>query len=292
MSETDKLPNSVSLEFVEALYADYLRDPESVPPDWREYFQGLPEGNGSSNTLSLGSCIQALEHFQSTRREREWRGCRGSDDRGSPGAHRSAHSKLSGARPHGRADRSARHAAADSAGTGPRVLRLDRSRYGPAFRLRGDVRRRHAHACARFWTVCATPTAGRSACSSCTSTTVSCGTGFRSEWRVRAIASNLDRDEQIRILTRLTDAVIFEEFIRKKFIGAKSFSLEGAESLIPLLDLAIERAGEHGIDEIVLGMAHRGRLERAREHHGEESAADFPRVRGPGSRSVHAAAAT
>jgi 2-oxoglutarate dehydrogenase E1 component len=71
---------------------------------------------------------------------------------------------------------------------------------------------------------------------------------------------NLNRSEQIRILTRLTDAVIFEEFIRKKFIGAKSFSLEGAESLIPLLDLAIERAGEQGIDEIVLGMAHRGRL--------------------------------
>src|SRR5688500_1871178 len=70
----------------------------------------------------------------------------------------------------------------------------------------------------------------------------------------------LSRDEQIRILTRLTDAVIFEEFIRRKFIGAKSFSLEGAESLIPLLDLAIERAGEQGIDEIVMGMAHRGRL--------------------------------
>src|SRR5882724_8920830 len=70
----------------------------------------------------------------------------------------------------------------------------------------------------------------------------------------------LTRDEQLRILTRLTDAVTFEEFIRKKFIGAKSFSLEGSESLIPLLDLAIEKAGEQGIREIVLGMAHRGRL--------------------------------
>jgi 2-oxoglutarate dehydrogenase E1 component len=70
----------------------------------------------------------------------------------------------------------------------------------------------------------------------------------------------LSRDEQLRIFTRLTDAVTFEEFVRKKFVGAKTFSLEGSESLIPLLDLAIEKAGEQGVDEIVLGMAHRGRL--------------------------------
>jgi len=70
----------------------------------------------------------------------------------------------------------------------------------------------------------------------------------------------LSRDEQIRILTRLTDAVIFEEFIRRKFVGAKSFSLEGAESLIPLLDLAIEKASTQGVESIVMAMAHRGRL--------------------------------
>src|SRR5262249_32869560 len=68
------------------------------------------------------------------------------------------------------------------------------------------------------------------------------------------------RDEQLRILTRLTDAVTFEEFIRRKFPGAKTFSLDGSESLIPLLDLAIEKAGEQGLKEIVFGMAHRGRL--------------------------------
>jgi 2-oxoglutarate dehydrogenase E1 component len=70
----------------------------------------------------------------------------------------------------------------------------------------------------------------------------------------------LSRDEQLRILTKLTDAVIFEEFVRRKYVGAKTFSLEGAESLIPLLDLAIEKAGRQQIQEIVLGMAHRGRL--------------------------------
>jgi 2-oxoglutarate dehydrogenase E1 component len=70
----------------------------------------------------------------------------------------------------------------------------------------------------------------------------------------------LSRDQQVRILTKLTDAVIFEEFVRRKYVGAKTFSLEGAESLIPLLDMALERACEQETKEVVIGMAHRGRL--------------------------------
>ncbi|WP_437792237.1 2-oxoglutarate dehydrogenase E1 component [Sorangium sp. So ce693] len=71
----------------------------------------------------------------------------------------------------------------------------------------------------------------------------------------------LDRQKQLRILTKLSDAEIFEQFIHKSYeAGTKRFSLEGAESLIPLLDLIIERAGAHEVDEIVVGMAHRGRL--------------------------------
>ena len=70
----------------------------------------------------------------------------------------------------------------------------------------------------------------------------------------------LSRQQQIRILTRLTDAIIFEEFVRKKYVGAKTFSLEGAESLIPLLDLSLEQASEQNVNEAVIGMAHRGRL--------------------------------
>jgi 2-oxoglutarate dehydrogenase E1 component len=66
--------------------------------------------------------------------------------------------------------------------------------------------------------------------------------------------------EQIRILQRLTDATLFERFLHEKWVGAKTFSLEGGETLIPLLDLAIEKAADQGVKEIVLGMAHRGRL--------------------------------
>jgi len=67
--------------------------------------------------------------------------------------------------------------------------------------------------------------------------------------------------EQLRILTKLSDAEIFEQFIHRSYgAGTKRFSLEGAESLIPLLDLLIEHAANEGVEEIVFGMAHRGRL--------------------------------
>jgi len=70
----------------------------------------------------------------------------------------------------------------------------------------------------------------------------------------------LDRTETLRILAKLTDAEILEQFIHKNYIGAKRFSLEGAESTVAMLDLVIEHAGASGVDEIIIGMAHRGRI--------------------------------
>ena len=71
----------------------------------------------------------------------------------------------------------------------------------------------------------------------------------------------LDKKAQVRILTKLSDAEIFEQFIQRSYgQGTKRFSLEGAESFIPMLDLIIEQAAAGGADEVVLGMAHRGRL--------------------------------
>lgn len=66
--------------------------------------------------------------------------------------------------------------------------------------------------------------------------------------------------EQKHIYYHLKLAVGFENFIHKKFVGQKRFSLEGGEALIPALDAVIERGSELGIDEFVIGMAHRGRL--------------------------------
>ncbi|MFD0529870.1 multifunctional oxoglutarate decarboxylase/oxoglutarate dehydrogenase thiamine pyrophosphate-binding subunit/dihydrolipoyllysine-residue succinyltransferase subunit [Kitasatospora arboriphila] len=69
-----------------------------------------------------------------------------------------------------------------------------------------------------------------------------------------------EREEQLRILRRLNSAEAFETFLQTKYVGQKRFSLEGGESLIPLLDATIDAAAEHRLDEAVIGMAHRGRL--------------------------------
>ncbi|MBF0279641.1 MAG: 2-oxoglutarate dehydrogenase E1 component [SAR324 cluster bacterium] len=67
-------------------------------------------------------------------------------------------------------------------------------------------------------------------------------------------------DEKKHLLHKLNQAVIFENFLHTKFVGQKRFSLEGAESIIPALDAIVEKGANLGIEEFVIGMAHRGRL--------------------------------
>lgn len=67
-------------------------------------------------------------------------------------------------------------------------------------------------------------------------------------------------NEKIRILRKIIEAEEFENFLHTKFIGHKRFSLEGAESLIPMLDIIFENAADNKLNHIVIGMAHRGRL--------------------------------
>jgi multifunctional 2-oxoglutarate metabolism enzyme len=68
------------------------------------------------------------------------------------------------------------------------------------------------------------------------------------------------REEQLRILRKLNSAEAFESFLQTKYVGQKRFSLEGGESVIPLLDAMISSAAESKLDEVCIGMPHRGRL--------------------------------
>ncbi|OKL53579.1 alpha-ketoglutarate decarboxylase [Bowdeniella nasicola] len=67
-------------------------------------------------------------------------------------------------------------------------------------------------------------------------------------------------EEQLQILYKLNEAEAFETFLQTKFVGQKRFSLEGGESLIPMLDVILTSAAREGLDDVAIGMAHRGRL--------------------------------
>ncbi len=85
------------------------------------------------------------------------------------------------------------------------------------------------------------------------------------QWLMRRMeesenTSALPRAEKLRILEKTSAAELFERFLHTKFVGQKRFGLEGAEALIPLLDTIVEDSPGHGVRELVIGMAHRGRL--------------------------------
>ena len=87
----------------------------------------------------------------------------------------------------------------------------------------------------------------------------------RRQWLMRRMeesenTASASTDERLRILEKVAAAELFERFLHTKFIGQKRFSLEGAEALIPLLDTIVEDCPSHGVRELVIGMAHRGRL--------------------------------
>ena len=79
------------------------------------------------------------------------------------------------------------------------------------------------------------------------------------KWRKNLLSPCRWKKEK-RILEKLNEGVMFEKFLHTKYIGQKRFSLEGGETTIPALDAMINMAAEHDVQEVVMGMAHRGRL--------------------------------
>lgn len=83
---------------------------------------------------------------------------------------------------------------------------------------------------------------------------------LRTQFETSLNKPDYSQEEKTYILKKLLRSVFFEKFLQKRFPGQKRFSLEGAEALIPALDAVMEKGSEMGIDEFVIGMSHRGRL--------------------------------
>jgi 2-oxoglutarate dehydrogenase E1 component len=83
---------------------------------------------------------------------------------------------------------------------------------------------------------------------------------LRKRFEQGAITETLTDDERLWLLEQLTSAEGIERYLHTRYVGQKRFSLEGGESLIPMLDDLIQQGGASGVKEIVIGMAHRGRI--------------------------------
>ena len=104
--------------------------------------------------------------------------------------------------------------------------------------------------------------------------------------RVRALPRPLDPERARAAPARLSQVEGFEQYLRASFLGQKQFSLEGLDVLIPMLDEAIELAAADGAHEVVIGMAHRGRLNALVAHGRAPVRVDPARVRGRARRST------
>jgi 2-oxoglutarate dehydrogenase E1 component len=259
---TDHDIGSLNLSFVEGLYESFLRDPESVSESWREYLASLGDAEAAEpiRRFRRGPAVDTLFRPASLRGDA---GVSGPIDSAQANSLQDRVDQLL------RAYRLRGHVVAELDPLGqPRAVPpelklsfygfteedLDRSFSCETMGVRGLRTLREIHERLRN-TYCRSIGAEYMHIDD-----VPIRRWFQARMEGTENRFQITRDIQLRILTRLTDAVIFEEFIRKKFVGAKSFSLEGSESLIPLLDLAIEKAADQGVREIVLGMAHRGRL--------------------------------
>ena len=262
-----------NLAFVEALYATYLEDPASVEPEWRAFFASL-NGNGVRPATLRGPSFAPRSIFDAAAPP-------GPALR-SPGMDFAARQDLVDQIV--RAYRVRGHMVADLDPLGlPRAVHpeLELAHYGlceadladefsartlsgpPVLTLGAILDRLRRTYCGpigvQFMHIDDLEVKG---------------------WlqgRMEGTQNHLEmpRAAQLRVLTKLIDAEIFEQFIHRKFLGAKRFSLEGGESLIPLLDLALEAAGELGVAEVVIAMAHRGRLNVLANILGKEPAQIF-----------------
>ncbi len=260
-----------SLEFAEALYADYLRDPSSVPTDWRAYFDSEAPLNGVSQ---VGPTFTPRSVFNPLPANFVMPGpARAEAPRANGAPTVTSNEKALALQDRVdalvRAYRVRGHMVAQIDPLG--LPRRGQPELDPAFYDLGPGDLDRVFSSRTIFgaeTLTLRDIIQRLSSTYCRSI----GVQFMhiddlevKSWlqdRMEGTQNRvrLSREEQLRILVKLTDAVIFEEFIQKKYLGAKSFSLEGSESLVPLLAFAIERAALHGINEIVLGMAHRGRL--------------------------------
>lgn len=220
-------------EFIDTLYIDYKNDPSSVDRDWQKFFEGF---DFSSNTSDLeGDCNCSPKEFQVLYLINAWR--------------RKGHLVATTNPIRNRKDRKANLDLAsfglsdkdlDTVFNAGAVIGLENATLK---QIVDHLERIYARSIGAEYMYVLEPDTR--------------------EWLKEKLEKrkiNISIDKKKRILSKLNETVTFEQFLHTKYIGQKRFSLEGGESTIPALDALITKASDNGAEEVVIGMAHRGRL--------------------------------
>ncbi len=241
--------------FVEGLYEDYLQDASAVSAEWRAYFDKLQAGNSRHDVahspvqrgfLELGKRqAETPVHADETRKQASVLQL--------INAYRFLGVRIA------ELDPLKRHPAPDVAELNPSYYGLSEADMGVTFftgSLVGGARMTLSEILQRL---------RRIYCSSVGAEYMYISSVVEKRWiqaRLEGPAGEIKYPNEIkkRVMERLTAAEGLERYLHTKYVGQKRFSLEGGDTLIPMLDLLLQRAGEQGVKESVIGMAHRGRL--------------------------------
>ena len=263
--------NGGSATWLESLYETYLRTPDSVEPGWRAYFDGLPRqkpGNGNGGTGPELPHHEVREYFRSLAQQHKH----------APAAAASYDLEFERKQVHVlqliNAYRFRGHQQA-------RINPLERERIGATPKQVDELTLKyHDLSEADFATVFETGSLVGPECASLEQIyhalqSTYCGSIGAEYMHIMQTAEKrwlqqrlelgkhsfmLSVEEKLNILLQLTEAEGLEKYLHTRYVGQKRFSLEGGESLIPLLDELVQHAGKQGVREVVIGMAHRGRL--------------------------------
>jgi len=248
-------------DYVEAIYEEYLLDPSSIEPAWRSYFDGLPDGHGYTEVAhtpvreSFKGYISSKGH-EPDKQQLEY--CSGRAEKQSSVLRYLNAYRVRGHQ-HANLDPLSLREQEHIPDLDPAFHELMPEDFTEVFNTGSLVAAKELtlneinHIVRQVYT----GSIG-SEYMYLTSTTQKRWIQERLEGPLATLETN--PDEQRWLLRMLTAAEGIEQYLHRKYVGQKRFSLEGGEGMIPLLDDLIQRSGEHGIKELVIGMAHRGRL--------------------------------
>ena len=242
--------NAAHTDFFAELYDQYLENPDSVEPSWRSFFQGFDFGSSFSGQVDhalISDAVSSVDVSQlSEKLQKEFNVLKLIDayrTRGhlftktNPIRHRRTYSPTLDLENYGLSD-----ADLNTVFDAAKVMKLEPCTLAE---ILGHLNKIYCQSIGVEYMYIRKPEV--------------------IQWIQDKIGYNdnqprFSQDQKKQILAKLNEAVSFENFLHTKYVGQKRFSLEGGESLIPGIDALIEAAAERGVEQFVMGMAHRGRL--------------------------------